>query len=209
MNKSLTYPITILIVLLNISSLINAQEDELTILTSWMIGSFSSKDQAENDSSYYDISLEVARIWKDRKDGNWLYVEQAISSDKNNPYRQRVYQLIKDLGIIQSIVYTIPNPKRFIGSYKEENPLSNLSPDSLEKRKGCTVYIKKIYDNMFTGETKPNTCFSKLRGASYATSQVTITPYYLKSWDRGFDSSGIQVWGAEKGGYFFKRIVTN
>jgi hypothetical protein len=28
----------------------------------------------------------------------------------------------------------------------------------------------------------------------------------LASWDRGFDSTDNQVWGAEKGGYIFKKL---
>jgi hypothetical protein len=28
-------------------------------------------------------------------------------------------------------------------------------------------------------------------------------PGKIVSWDRGFDASGAQVWGAEKGGYIF------
>jgi hypothetical protein len=27
----------------------------------------------------------------------------------------------------------------------------------------------------------------------------------ILSWDRGFDANGNQVWGAEKGGYIFKK----
>ena len=45
-----------------------------------------------------------------------------------------------------------------------------------------------------------------MRGASYASSIVTLTPKYLLSWDRGYNKEGEQVWGAEKGGYMFRKI---
>ena len=48
-----------------------------------------------------------------------------------------------------------------------------------------------------------NGCESNLRGAKYAASRVTLTEHLLASWDQGFDETGKQVWGAEKGGYRF------
>jgi hypothetical protein len=42
-----------------------------------------------------------------------------------------------------------------------------------------------------------------LRGDSCATSQVTVRPGRIESCDRRFDAYGVQVRGAEKGGYVF------
>ena len=55
----------------------------------------------------------------------------------------------------------------------------------------------------WAGSTQGKGCSSTLGGASYATSQVTVTPLELRSWDQGFDAAGKQVWGAEKGPYVF------
>ena len=48
-------------------------------------------------------------------------------------------------------------------------------------------------------------CPSSLQGATYATSQVDLLDDRMVSWDRGFDDTGKQVWGATKGGYEFIR----
>uniref|UniRef100_UPI0038D3A63C CpcT/CpeT family chromophore lyase n=1 Tax=Flavobacterium sp. TaxID=239 RepID=UPI0038D3A63C len=50
------------------------------------------------------------------------------------------------------------------------------------------------------------TCASELRGASYATSKVTITANQVLSWDQGFDKDDKQVWGATKAGYIFDKL---
>ena len=50
-----------------------------------MTGNFSSAAQAEADSAYYDISLDMAPIWTDREDAGWLYVEQAVASMLTSP----------------------------------------------------------------------------------------------------------------------------
>jgi len=68
------------------------------------------------------------------------------------------------------------------------------------------VILRKTADGVFEGSTVGKGCASELRGASYATSEVRITPEQLLSWDRGFDAQGKQVWGATKGGYVFKKI---
>ncbi|MDQ3194509.1 MAG: CpcT/CpeT family chromophore lyase, partial [Bacteroidota bacterium] len=72
-------------------------------------------------------------------------------------------------------------------------------------REGCSVIITLMNDTTFEGSTVGSDCKSKMRGAKYATSEVQISPSIIKIRDRGFDENGIQVWGAEKGGYIFKR----
>jgi len=176
------------------------------ILLDWMTGSFSSEDQAKADTNYYDIRIEMVQIWKERNDGPWIYVEQAVADYKDKPYRQRVYQLVSEDNIVKSIVYSFNDPMRFAGDYKNENPLNQLTPDSLKLRNGCAVYLKKILEDTYKGSTKDKECESVHRGATYATSEVTVKADKILSWDRGFNADTKQVWGAEKGGYVFLKI---
>jgi hypothetical protein len=177
---------------------------DVSVLGQWMSGNFDSKLQADMDSDYFEIHLNMKPIWKNKKDGVWLYVEQAIVGSLDKPYRQRVYHVYKENdSTIISHVYTLKNPLRFAGEWKNENPLQNLSVDSLEDRKGCSIYLIKTNDGRFVGSTKEKDCESNLRGAAYATSKVTITSKILESWDQGFDKDSKQVWGATKGGYKF------
>jgi hypothetical protein len=171
-----------------------------------MTGSFSSEEQAAADEAYFDIRLEMARIWKDRKDGYWFYVEQAAATHLDQPYRQRVYHLTAaEDGSFVSEVFAIPDPLDHAGEFREAEPLSGLTPESLEVREGCAVILLKKGDELFSGATVEHQCRSSLRGASYATSEVTVGPDRILSWDRGFADSGEQVWGAEKGPYIFLR----
>ena len=50
-------------------------------LVSWMEGSYNSYLQSSRDTNYFNISLEMHRIWTKRTDGYWLYVEQAMGSN--------------------------------------------------------------------------------------------------------------------------------
>lgn len=180
---------------------------DLVMLKAYMSGSFSSEQQSKEDSNFFDIRLHMTPVWSDRKDGFWLYVEQATASSQDKPYRQRVYhvQLLND-SLITSEVFEMKNPLRFAGEWKKENPLASLTPDSLQARAGCTIFLRKDMHDHFYGETPGKTCISNLKGAAYATSEVVIQPYLLLSWDRGWDAKSKQVWGSEKGGYRFVKL---
>lgn len=179
--------------------------NRLHLLANWMTGSFDSKLQSSQDSNFYNIHLEMVRIWPERNDAVWLYVEQAASWALDKPYRQRVYK-VNALGEyrFESAVYTMDKPLRFAGKYAEVNPLGNLNPDSLIERTGCSIFLK--YENgFFVGRTNDQDCGSSMSGAKFATSEVKIGEDVLKSWDRGYDGEGRQVWGAKTGPYLFRR----
>jgi CpeT protein len=178
---------------------------QLDELQRMMTGTFKSAEQAARDSAFFDISLQMYPIWQDK--GHFLYVEQAVTAMQSKPYRQRIYQLEPGKkGTIRSVVYTLPDPEAYIGAWKKPSKFDQLSIDDLTLRKGCAVILTKQDDGSFTGSTDGNSCESTLRGASYATSKVTIKDGLIVSWDQGFNDEGEQVWGATKGGYEFKGL---
>ncbi len=184
----------------------NSQEDAvLKELFSLMQGSFNSENQARADSAYYNISLHMYPIWKEK--GHYLYVEQALASVQEKPYRQRVYEIKRtNDSILTSAVYTINNDSLWIGMWKTPKTFDTLSPDDITLKEGCEVYLRKLEENHFKGKTGKNTCASTLRGASFARSEVEIYKDKIVSWDRGFDEEGNYVWGAKNGGYIFEKI---
>lgn len=189
---------------------------DVQALADWMEGSFSSRQQSLEDPEFFDISLRMKRIWTDRADGPWLYVEQARADLPDKPYRQRVYRVSTDPaapGEFRSDVYTLPEPvSRFTGAWTAQGPAADAiaanSPSDLRLLDGCTVVLR--YDRAadeFTGGTVGRGCASTRQGAAYTTSQISLRRDLLTSWDRGFDADDRQVWGAVKSGYRFVRVV--
>ena len=177
---------------------------DLKRVYTYMAGEFNSEAQANTDSTFYHVRLQMYPIWKERKDGYWLYIEQAIAEAEDKPYRQRVYHLfIEGDTSIVSKVYEIKNATVYTGGYKEPEKLIKLTADSLIDRRGCSIYPSKMEDGSFKGSTPGKECLSALRRATYATSEVTIYPDRVISWDRGWDDNDRQVWGAVKSGYTF------
>lgn len=175
-------------------------------LAAWMTGSFSSADQAAADTLFLDIRLRMAPVWSHRTDGPWLYVEQAAATDLDTPYRQRIYHLAeRPDGVLESAVLEIPDPLRFAGAWRTGD-LGALTPDSLLARPGCSVLLTWDPDGgRYAGSTPGTECLSQLRGAAWATSEVTVTAEGITSWDRGWNAAGEQVWGSRHGAYVFDR----
>ncbi len=168
-----------------------------------MAGSYTSAAQAQADTSYFNIELEMVRIWPKRRDGAWFYVEQATADSKAKPYRQRVYhvQEVNDSTFTSSIL-TIKGGEAFYGAYGDAMKLQLISPDSLEMLEGCDITLHRR-GTTYVGSTKDRNCPSKRGKAIYTTSEVVLSDDRMVSWDRGWDAEGRQAWGAEKGGYIF------
>lgn len=185
----------------------------LGLLAERLTGSFSSADQAAADpENYFEIVLHMTPIFAERRDGPWLYVEQATAKTPDKPYRQRVYRLSEPRpGVFKSDVYTLPDPAAAIGAWRDASRLGDLKPESLTLRDGCALTLtwkpgEGGAPGAFVGSTTGTQCASELRGGKYATSEATILPDRLITWDRGYNEKGEQVWGATKGGYEFRRI---
>ncbi|MFN0201958.1 MAG: chromophore lyase CpcT/CpeT, partial [Bacteroidia bacterium] len=175
---------------------VKLKKNDLAQLQKRMVGSFHSEAQSKRDTNYFHICLNMVPIWKKSTDGYWLYVEQATASAMQRPYRQRVYHVFQqDEFTLVSQVYELPNPYRFAGEWKKEEPLANLTKDSLLVKDGCAIYLNKNQKGDFYGSTPGKECPSALRGAKYATSEVVIEKKRIISWDRGFNAKDEHVWG--------------
>lgn len=180
-----------------------AADSDMDSLYRWMEGTFSNASQAERDTSFRHVQLRMVRIWKDRTDGAWFYVEQALTTSLSAPYRQRVYNVKRvEEGMIESVVYTIKDPQTWVGL---DRTAGDMSFDDIALKFGCEVYLQ--YDgSTFTGSTHGTACKSDLQGASYVRSDVRVNSVGIHSWDRGFNHEGKQVWGSTAGPYAFLRI---
>jgi hypothetical protein len=171
-----------------------------------LTGSFSSEAQSKVDPEFFDVRLHMAPIWASRTDGPWLYVEQAMATTLDKPYRQRVYRLLdRGDGSVESFIYELPNAAERVGAWRDPARFDADTPEALVPRAGCSIVLNRAGD-LWVGSTNERDCESSLRGASYATSEVSLRADGLDSWDRGFDADGKQVWGAKKGPYQFRRV---
>ena len=171
----------------------------------WLAGHYSSAAQAAADPTFFDVRLHIVPIWTDRTDGPWMYVEQAMADAQDKPYRQRIYRIIPlPQGRAESVIYELPgDPLLWAGAWRDASRFNALDPGIIVARPGCSVVLASAGPGALKGSTNGADCGSALRGAAYATSEVTVTAAELTSWDRGFDATGKQVWGSVTGPYRF------
>jgi CpeT protein len=183
-----------------------APEDKQTQeVADWLTGSFSNRAQAAHDTAFHHVVLHMHRIWTHRTGEHWLYVEQALATTPEKPYRQRVYHIRWEQGPV-SDVYLLPgDASAFVGGWRDTRALERLTPDSLLPRHGCSIALRKESAGHYQGATRGKICGSERGGATYATSDVTLDASVLTSWDRGFDPEDRQVWGSTEGPYRFER----
>ena len=172
--------------------------DEVTAL---LEGVFDSSEQAASDYQYYAVQMTLCPVEAPDLGERVLYVEQALVDTLDEPYRQRLYVVDDvDEDTAVSRVFEVTRERKFTG-YCEHQDLPDY--EATEKV-GCEVYLTRA-DDGFVGGTEGTDCESDMYGATYATSEVTLSEVGITSWDRGFDDSGEQMWGATAGGYEFLR----
>ena len=158
---------------------------DIAVLTDFMVGSFSSAKQAEKDpENFRDIRLEMARIWPDRDDGVWLYVEQAVATSLARPYRQRVYRLTANADARCG-----PMSTRCRSNSRREQARAGqtLRPDTAATELKVAAPSRSPGIRQFALHRRPPApAASTLQGAAYATSEGASMPtaHHL---DRGFD----------------------
>ncbi|MGH1334716.1 MAG: chromophore lyase CpcT/CpeT [Aureispira sp.] len=165
----------------------------------------NSKQYQANQEDFYHVIMKLHRIWEDRDDAIWMYIEQAQFDVQDHPYRQRIYKVFRgERDTLISEVYTLPDPKSAIGKGDHATFWKDLAPTQLTPRAGCAVYLTRQSNALYVGGTRPNTCLSSMAGASFAHSTVTIGLDIFESLDQGFDKEGKLMWGSEKGAYSFE-----
>lgn len=186
-------------------NLVSKSESNLKELITIMQGSYSSEKQSVKDTSYFNISLRMVPIWKNK--GHYLYVEQALFKKQDKPYRVRIYKITqRSENEFISEIHTLKNEKDWVGKWATPEAFDAISENDIDLKPGCGVVLQRVSKNKFVGSTGEKTCPSELRGASYASSKATVLSNEIISWDQGFDKEGKQVWGATKAGYIFLKI---
>jgi len=175
-----------------------------------LTGEFDSSAQADEMSSYYNVHLWGCAAEALGMDGTALYIEQALTTDQSNPYRQRLYLLTElepgddELPRARSEIYKFTSPGALIGACERAEELA-FELDDLELREGCEVDMVWTGTH-FEGGTSGQGCTST-NGGDYSVSDIELYEDRIESWDRGYYSSGIQAWGATEGPYIFERVA--
>lgn len=188
-----------------------------------LLGAYDSATQAIEDRNYEDVRITHCHVtlvsepeptpnnltrWEKATAGaRFLYLEQASSLAAGAPYRQRFIRITPGLeaGQVTSTVY-LPglDLQQLVGFCNRSIEERLVTPATLGLAQCAVVMTKQ--NNLWVGQTPPNTCPGEFRDSAYTTTEVSLGEDYMESWDRGWSDAGIQVWGPLTGPYRFTRI---
>jgi hypothetical protein len=134
-----------------------------------------------------------------------LYQEQALLNNLSNPYRQRFLQLsaMPLTQSVRSLSFRPVNPTTWIGLCNKPLGDRRVIPSELGIPI-CSVFLKRSGDS-YIGNTPVDGCPTNMRGATRITNRILLRRVGMDTWDRGFDATGNQVWGAQGESYQFRR----
>lgn len=179
---------------------------DMVMLKAFMTGSFSSAQQAKEDSAFEDLRLRMTPIWEYRKDGFWIYGEYTAAHTMEQPRMQRVYHLqILNDSIISHDVFELKYPARFAGAWKDASRFEQLHSDSLLAQSGCGIYLRKSKQGTFFGKTAGKLCRGIQKGTAYITSEWAIQRDMLLIAEIGWNGKDKQVSGPAHGSYRFMK----
>ncbi|MCB0277931.1 MAG: chromophore lyase CpcT/CpeT [Calditrichaeota bacterium] len=175
----------------------NSARLELEVLTNFMKGSFSNKDQLADKYSYTILSTK--ELWPGSESEKWLLENQSLSINPDDIFRQRIYHIkLTDDNIIQVDILAAPAKASF-------ETIKEMNKDSLIIRSGCSIFFRKEKDE-FIGATFGDQCETSYQNASHVVEQFKISKNQFINWVSGYNDAGDQVWGAEEQALIFKRL---
>lgn len=206
MKQYFTFLSFLIAILTTISIRAQDTSPDLDQMVEWITGEFTSAEQAGKDKAYKSASLNNIQIWPNATNGAWIYSEESLNSDPDNPIQQRVFFISEITDSEFSIdVYNLPNKENYIGAWRNPETFSDISVFDLRFKDGCTLFL--FYDGFqYAGATNTGTCPNDTEGATYTTSSIILVPDEIHLWDRGYDMEDKLKWGSEKGPYIYKNL---
>jgi CpeT/CpcT family (DUF1001) len=171
-------------------------QDGLERLVSYLIGRWDTVPQKEGFGDSTPMRMRVARLWPERADRYWLYLEYVNPADERQVLRQRILQFVREGSTIHALMYRLPgNPADYVGEWRKEHPFASVKPDSLREIQGCRSVWDRQFEIYFAGGTEGNACPGDRPEVQNEHWEYSLGPGSLRTWITGLDAKGRQVDG--------------
>lgn len=181
-------------------------DEDLVLLAGYLQGNYTNVEQVSQGNTIPTQKLDITRVWNDRDDAYWFYVEKTTTKD----YRiieitQCVYKVTKtDDNSLQctpcslpaSLLTSVPAPLNLhvFDSY------TTLSPEQLFEQKSCSMIFTKSTDAMtFIGRTSGKECAGLTGNSQKYSEEYTLRSGALEYVLRGSSQKADT--------YIFKKIA--
>ncbi len=179
-------------------------------VAAYLEGTMATASQAAANSKAPNVQMTTCRVHVassgQTTDVIFLYQEQALAGQLEKPYRQRFLQLSPSSysQSVRSLSYRPSNAAAWVNFCNK--PLSDRTVSLSDLGKPvCSVFLKRLGDT-YSGRTPADGCPANVRGAVRITNQIVLSKSGMDTWDRGYDSTGKQVWGAKTEAYQYRKV---
>lgn len=186
-------------------------EQQVQEVVSHLDGVMDTSAQANNNPKAPIVRMTTCKVKVEdepliNSSQTFLYQEQALSQKLSQPYRQRFLRIAPsgDRRSVESAAFRPPNSTAWIGLCDKPEAERVVKVSDIGKLT-CSVFLQPQGQN-YVGETKAGGCPTNFKGAVKIVNQIVLHQSGMDTWDRGFDATGNQVWGAKDKPYQFRWV---
>jgi len=199
--------IVLVVLILTTGRGLRARDADVARLLHWLEGTFSTIEQARDDSTVYAHLMTVRRCLSSDSGVDWLYVEfRDTLSDA--PFRQELWRIsVVEHGLIEQAVYDLKESGRWAGGTTDTTKLEGLDVQQHSiLRRGCEIYYQ-IGARFYLGRTAGVACQSKVKGANALIITFTPREHWIEVLERHISASGENIEARTTPIYYMKREV--
>lgn len=152
----------------------------------YLSGSFTTEWQAHTYAGSPYLRTKRERIWPERADGIWLFVQYTDSINQTVPSKVRVLRLQNKAYGVSGKEYTLRNggviPK----------------PNLLDEIPYCDMLITRVDGHSFKGAISPGGCKDDRKGAEFVMVEYVLNEWRVLETRRGFNKDGTLLWGSSR-----------
>lgn len=168
------------------------KQDILSQTSSYLTGRFTNEWQSvTTDAAVPGVLFFSTRIWPQRQDGIWLYVEENATSTAA-PIRQRLYRFYYQGTLPAISFYSLVNPERYVGSWNRPRDF-NSGVVGKELREGCDVYLVRQGAESFKGLDSGKNCTASIPEVEYLKTSLTASPYNVVVETKAFGQKHTEI----------------
>lgn len=178
----------------------------------WFAGDFkniASTGQIDSSSHAYNLHHVILTTWNTDDSTRWVYEEINYAGRKDSVFRQVIWLLreVPDGSIIANQFF-LKKAWLFTGAWDLPDLLRQLNSDYLGAASFCEISFDLTTQRYFKGINFKKICPVNHKNVVRYSSESSLTQTQFDFWERGWDSHGNSVWGNQKEGYQFVRILT-
>lgn len=164
-------------------------------------GNFTNTAQSRRDSEYAPLALHLRRIWPERTDACWIYLELSSARTALEPVCQRVLRVYNSAGQIRCEPSAVPGDGHaFIGAWGDPDLFAQTTPEMLAPVESCAFVLASAGTDQFAGTIEHCPCGAAGSGV-LINCELRVFPGRIEAQPRFTKSDGTPI-GTALGGPF-------